>query len=73
MTRVIAGMTMSLDGFVSDRNGDVSQLYPDFDALRQSESLQEAIRDTGAVVMGRRAYEWATTTPATNSRHRSSS
>jgi dihydrofolate reductase len=50
-------MTMSLDGFVSDRNGDVSQRYPDFDALRQSESLQDAIRDTGAVVMGRRAYE----------------
>ena len=57
MARVIAGMMMSLDGFVSDRNGDVSLLYPDMEAMRQTEQVQEAIRSTGAVVMGRRSYE----------------
>ena len=56
MGKVIAGATMSLDGFVADRNGDVSRLYPDLEALRKTEALQESIRTTGAVVMGRRAY-----------------
>src|SRR5215217_121588 len=59
MARVIAGMTMSLDGFVKDRNGDVSRLYPDMEAMRESDDLQEAIRMTGAVVMGRRSYDMA--------------
>ncbi len=57
MSRVIVGMTMSLDGFVSDRNGEVDRLYPDLEAMRQSEHLRAAIRSTGAVVMGRRSYE----------------
>lgn len=56
MGKVIVGMTISLDGFVNDRNGDVSRLYPDLGALRQTEVLQEAIQTTGAVVMGRRTY-----------------
>src|SRR5438876_9182054 len=59
MGKVIFGMTMSLDGFVNDRNGDVSRLYPDLDALRKTEMLQEEIQTTGSVVMGRRAYDMA--------------
>ena len=59
MGKVIFGMTMSLDGFVNDRNGDVSRLYPELNALRKTEMLQEAIQTTGAVVMGRRAYDMA--------------
>ncbi len=59
MAKVIVGMTVSLDGFVNDRNGSVARLYPDLAALRKTEVLQEAIADTGAVVMGRRAYEMA--------------
>lgn len=59
MTKVVLGMTMSLDGFVEDRHGSVAPLYPDLAALGETESLQAAIRDTGAVVMGRRAYEMA--------------
>jgi dihydrofolate reductase len=50
---------MSLDGFINDRNGDVSRLYPDLEALRKTEFLQESIRTTGAVVMGRNAYDMA--------------
>ena len=38
------GMTMSLDGFVADRSGDVGSLYPDFAALRHTEALDEARR-----------------------------
>jgi dihydrofolate reductase len=59
MGKVILGATMSLDGFVNDRNGDVSRLYPDLDALRKTQVLQESIQTTGAVVMGRRAYDMA--------------
>ncbi|MBI5031025.1 MAG: dihydrofolate reductase family protein [Chloroflexi bacterium] len=56
MAKVIFGMTMSLDGFVNDRNGSVEKLYPDLDALRKSAILQELIENTGAVVMGRNAF-----------------
>ncbi|NLX09667.1 MAG: dihydrofolate reductase [Chloroflexi bacterium] len=59
MSKVIMGMTMSLDGFISDRNGDIGILYSDMDTLRESEGLQEMIRTTGAVVMGRHAYDMA--------------
>src|SRR5713101_1216314 len=59
MGKVIVGATMSLDWFMNDRNGDVSRLYPDFEALRRTEMLEEEIQTTGAVVMGRRAYDMA--------------
>ena len=59
MAKVIVGMTTSLDGFVNDRTGSVARLYPDLAALRKTEMLQDAIANTGAVVMGRRAYEMA--------------
>ena len=59
MGNVIIGATMSLDWFMNDRNGDVSRLYPDLEALRRTEMLQEEIQTTGAVVMGRRAYDMA--------------
>ena len=52
-------MTMSVDGFVNDRNGDVSALYPDLEALRKTELLQNEIRRTGAVVMGLNAFDMA--------------
>lgn len=34
MAPVIAGMTISPDGFVNSRDGSVARLYPDFAALR---------------------------------------
>lgn len=57
MGNVIIGATMSLDWFMSDRNGDVGRLYPDLETLRYTDFLQEEIRTTGAVVMGRHAYD----------------
>lgn len=57
MAKVVVGMAISLDGFVNDRNGSVSRLYPDMAAMHESEVLQEAIKTTGAVVMGRDTYD----------------
>jgi dihydrofolate reductase len=42
---------------VQDQHGSVDRLYPDLEALRETEELQEWIRTTGAVVMGRHAYD----------------
>ncbi len=59
MGKVTGGMTMSLDGFVNDRNGSVAALYPDLGELANAEALMEAIKATGAVVMGRHSYDMA--------------
>lgn len=59
MTNVIVGMTISLDGFVSDSSGSVSRLYPDFELLQNHPRMQETIQSTGAVVMGRHSYDMA--------------
>jgi dihydrofolate reductase len=59
MARVIAGMTMSLDGFVADREGSVEALYGDLAALQGSDYMNDMIEETGAVLMGRRTFEMA--------------
>ena len=56
MGKVILGFTMSLDGFINDRNESVADLYHDLDTLRYAEPLKESIQDTGAVVMGRKTF-----------------
>jgi dihydrofolate reductase len=53
---VIGGMAISLDGFVEDRAGSTARLYPDMEALHETETLKEQIATTGAVVMGRRTF-----------------
>lgn len=57
MGKVIAGMAMSLDGFVADHNGEFSSLYPAFDEMVNSDMLQDIIAHTGAVAMGRNTYD----------------
>ena len=59
MAKVILGMTISLDGFINDRSSSVGALYPDLDALRDTEPLKESIQNTGAVVMGWNAFAMA--------------
>ena len=59
MAKVILGTTMSLDGFINDRNGSVSDLYPDLAALQDTEPLRESMQNTGAVVMGRNSFAMA--------------
>jgi dihydrofolate reductase len=57
MARVIAGTTMSLDGFMADANGSVEQLYSDFAELHDTITMHSAIAQTGAVIMGRKTFE----------------
>jgi dihydrofolate reductase len=59
MAKVIGGMTMSLDGFVADASGSADPLYPDLEALHGTDYMNAMIDETGAVVMGRRAFEMA--------------
>lgn len=53
---VLLDMAISLDGFTADRAGN--SLYP-IEELRGTAGLDELIETTGAVVMGRRAYDMA--------------
>jgi dihydrofolate reductase len=57
LATVIVGMTISLDGFVADQNGNAGRLYPDVAALRHTAYMKDAIEQTGAVLMGRRTFE----------------
>lgn len=57
MTRVIAGQTVSLDGFATDKQGSSAALYPDLADLRGGSYMNALIEETGAVIMGRRAFE----------------
>ena len=59
MAKVNAGMTMSVDGYVTDRSGAIERLYPDLEALRGSAYMDAMVAETGAVLMGRRAFEMA--------------
>ena len=59
MTKIVAGMTMSLDGFVNDSNGSVEPLYRDLADWRNGERGKASIAATGAVLMGRRTFEMA--------------
>lgn len=54
MGKVIAGMTMSLDGFI-----DADKVNPDFSELHDTPSFKEMIKNTGAAIMGRHVYEMA--------------
>jgi dihydrofolate reductase len=52
-------MTMSLDGFVADPNGNVEHLYADFADLHDTVFMNSTIDRTGAVIMGHKTFEMA--------------
>jgi dihydrofolate reductase len=54
MSKVSLSITMSLDGFIRRADGHEDLYEGSYDA---SELLEELIRDTGAVLMGRNAFE----------------
>jgi dihydrofolate reductase len=58
MAKVYTGMTMSLDGFVADREGNTKRLS-DPAASGGSEYMTALIQATGAVVLGRRTFAMA--------------
>lgn len=57
MGKVIAGMTMSLDGFVADADGNGGRLYSDMETLQGTPYMEETIAETSAVIMGRKTFE----------------
>ena len=59
MTRVIAGQTVSLDGYFEDADGSASVLYTDLDDLQDSAYMKKYQAETGAVLMGRRTFDMA--------------
>jgi dihydrofolate reductase len=59
VARLVAGMTMSLDGYVTDPAGGVERLYSDLGDLRGTDYMNAMIAETGAVLMGRRSFEMA--------------
>lgn len=59
MARVIAGMTVSLDGFVADQDGRTGELYPDLAELQDTPYMTAVQEQTGAVLMGRRTFDMA--------------
>jgi hypothetical protein len=56
MGKVMAGMTMSLDGFINDRNGSAESLSPDFSEFLEAPTFKEMTKNTGAVIMGKFAF-----------------
>jgi dihydrofolate reductase len=59
MSKVIAGMSVSLDGYINDASGSIEKLYSDFPDLHDAPPFVEMIKSTGAVIMGRKLYEMA--------------
>lgn len=57
MTKVIAGMTVSLDGFINDHDGSAESLNPDFEQMVTSDSFKTMVEATGAAIMGRHVYD----------------
>jgi dihydrofolate reductase len=51
---VIWHIVMSLDGFIAGPGDDMRWI---FDVFEGSETVDEVIRSTGAIIMGRRTYE----------------
>ncbi|MFS8130746.1 MAG: dihydrofolate reductase family protein [Candidatus Dojkabacteria bacterium] len=54
MEKVMAGMTISLDGFM-----DADKVNPDFDELLNTQTFKKMIDETGAVIMGNNTYNMA--------------
>ena len=63
MAKVVVGMTISLDGFEADQNGNAGRLYPDLAVLRHTAYIKDLIEQTGAVLMRRKTFEMRTPTP----------
>jgi dihydrofolate reductase len=59
MTRVIAGLTVSLDGYFEDADGTFAVLYSDAEELMDSAYMKTSQAETGAVLMGRTTFDMA--------------
>src|SRR5213082_1738797 len=59
MGKVMFGLSVSLDGFIADKNDEVSEVFAGFARAweRLYEVAGDALNETGAVIMGRRSFD----------------
>ena len=59
MGKVMFGLSVSLDGFIADKNDDVSQVFAWFASAWENfhEVVGDALGENGAVIMGRRSFD----------------
>lgn len=59
MGKVMFGLSVSLDGFIADKNDDVSQVFSWFANAWETfhEVAGDALNENGAVIMGRRSFD----------------
>jgi dihydrofolate reductase len=59
MGKVMFGLSVSLDGFIADKNDDVSQVFAWFGSGWEhfNEVVGDALNENGAVIMGRRSFD----------------
>src|SRR6266566_7660891 len=58
MGKVLFGLSMSLDGFIADKNDDVSEIFAWMGSAMERfyEVAGDPLKETGAVIMGRRSF-----------------
>jgi hypothetical protein len=58
MGKVLFGLSMSLDGFIADKNDDVSEILAWMGSAMEHfyEVAGDPLKETGAVIMGRRSF-----------------
>jgi dihydrofolate reductase len=59
MAKLIADMSMSLDGFVADEQDGIAEVFAWIGEEANAEALQESVSAVGAVLTGRRASDLA--------------
>lgn len=59
MGKVMFGLSVSLDGFIADKNGDVSQVFAWMGRAMEQfhEVVGDTLSETGAVIMGHRSFD----------------
>ncbi len=59
MGKVLFGLSVSLDGFIADKHGDVSQVFAWMGRAMEQfhEVVGDTLSETGAVIMGHRTFD----------------
>ena len=59
MGKVMFGLSMSLDGFIADKNDDVSQVFAWMGSAWEhfNEVVGDSLSECGGVIMGRRSFD----------------
>jgi dihydrofolate reductase len=59
MGKVMFGLSVSLDGFIADKNGDVSQVFAWMGSAMEQffEVVGDSLNEVGVVIMGHRSFD----------------